>query len=224
MKALIFAAILIFTPFMEHTDADVKMLGDVMWLENGYTGKTEQENKEVLIATGSVVINRVRSGEWGGDTIKDVIFAKGQYAKSTRDRIGKTDTPDWVYDLAEDMLDYGTNVPEYVVFQSMQPKLGTVWKVIDGEYFATSNGYKNEGSNITIKVNHAPKHRTIVMPDFVAKYLYKELDLKNHGYRKTFVDVNGITTRAYRSKHCDIIVMKPIFALTPYWKYLMSEL
>lgn len=150
-----FLAMLLFCifPLFPHTEADTQMLADVMWLENGHTGKTEAENKEVLILTGSVVLNRVRSGEWGGDTIKDVIFAKGQYALSTRNGIGKTDTPDWVYELAEDMLNYGTNVPEYVVFQSMQPRLGTHWKKIDGEYFATNGGHKNEGYDMVAEVN-----------------------------------------------------------------------
>lgn len=141
------------TPFFPHTEADTKMLGDVMWLENGHTGKTEEENREVLILTGVVPVNRAISGEWGGNTIKEVIYAKGQYANSTKDRIGKTDTPDWVYQLADDIMTYGTNVPEYVVYQSMQPRLGTRWKVIDGEYFATNGGHKDEGFNYIAETN-----------------------------------------------------------------------
>ena len=138
---------------MPHTEADTQMLADVMWLENGHTGKTEEENRQCLILTGAVVMNRVQSGQWGGDTIKDVIFAKGQYASSTRNGIGKSGVPEWVVELAEQMLTYGTNVPEYIVFQSMQPKLGTVWKVIDGEYFATGGGHKHEGDDFIPEVN-----------------------------------------------------------------------
>lgn len=152
MLAVIMVLFCLF-PMYPHTEADTKMLGDVMWLENGHTGKTEAENREVLILTGSVVLNRMKSGEWGGKTIKEVIFAKGQYASSTKNRIGKTDTPDWVYELAEEMLNYGTNVPDYVLFQSMQPKLGTHWKKIDGEYFATNGGHKNEGYDLVAEVN-----------------------------------------------------------------------
>ena len=140
-------------PMYPHTEADTKMLADVMWLENGHTGKTKDENRECLILTGSVVLNRMKSGEWGGTTIKEVIYAKGQYASHTKNNIGKTDTPDWVYELAEDMLNYGTNVPDYVIYQSMQAGLGTHWKKIDGEYFATNGGHKNEGYDMVAEVN-----------------------------------------------------------------------
>ena len=153
MKLLLLISVLAFTPYMPHTEADTQMLADVMWLENGHTGKTEEENRQCLILTGAVVMNRVQSGQWGGDTIKDVIFAKGQYASSTRNGIGKSGVPEWVVELAEQMLTYGTNVPEYVVFQSMQPKLGTVWKVIDNEYFATGGGHKHEGDDFIPEVN-----------------------------------------------------------------------
>lgn len=145
-------------PVVKHTEADTKMLGDVMWLENGHTGLNDDDNKQCLILTGAVVLNRVRSGEWGGRTVEKVIYAKGQYASHTRNNIGKTDTPQWVYDLAEEILTYGTNVPEYVVFQSMQPKLGKVWKVIENgrsdEYFACNvKGHYLEGSEVHVETN-----------------------------------------------------------------------
>jgi len=136
-----------------YTKEDVELLANIMYLENGSTGKTEDENRQVLIATGSVVMNRVKSGEWGGTTIKDVLYAKGQYASATKNRIGKVEIPQHVYDLAEEILCYGTNVPDYVIYQSMQPKLGTQWKVIDGEYFATGGGHKMEGENLVIDTN-----------------------------------------------------------------------
>lgn len=157
---MILAIMLLFCifPMYPHTEADTKMLADVMWLENGHTGKTEAENRECLILTGTVVLNRMKSNDkWlhlkGEKTVYDVIFASGQYAVSTKEGLGKTDTPDWVYELAEDMLNYGTNVPEYVIYQSTQPGLGTHWKKIDGEYFATSGGHKNEGYDMVAEVN-----------------------------------------------------------------------
>ena len=136
-----------------YTKEDVELLANIMYLENGSTGKTEDENRQVLIATGSVVMNRIKSKEWGGTTIKDVLYAKGQYASATKNRIGKVEIPQHVYDLAEEILCYGTNVPDYVIFQSMQPKLGTVWKIIDGEYFATGGGHKMEGQDFVVDTN-----------------------------------------------------------------------
>ena len=140
-------------PNFNWTEEDVAILGDVAWLENGSTGDTEEENKAVLILTMAVVMNRVFNGEWGGKTIEDVIYERGQYATSTKNKIGKTDTPDWVYELAREVLTYGTNVPDYVVYQSTQSKLGTVWKIIDGEYFATAKGHYMEGKKWIITTN-----------------------------------------------------------------------
>lgn len=155
---LILLFLLCLFPVYPHTETDVQILGDVMWLENGHTGKNEQENKECLILTGAVVLNRMVSDDkwWhlkGDKTVYDVIYAKGQYASSTKEGIGKTDTPEWVYDLARYILNYGTNVPDYVIYQSTQSNLGTVWKIIDGEYFATAGGHEHEGDDFHPEVN-----------------------------------------------------------------------
>jgi hypothetical protein len=153
----LFLALRLIVPCHEYTPEDVQILGDTMWLENGHTGKTEEENLKVLILTGAVVVNRVKSDDpwWhktGAKTVYDVVYASGQYAKATRDKIGKTDTPQWVYDLAEEILKYGTTVPEYVIYQSQQPNLGTRWcPPIAGEYFATARGHKNEGENWDVR-------------------------------------------------------------------------
>ena len=50
-------------------------------------------------------------------------------------------------------MTYGTNLPKYVIFQSTQKKLGTVWKEIAGEYYATGGGHYMEGKDITITTN-----------------------------------------------------------------------
>lgn len=151
---LFITSIMTFTINTDYTQADVNLLANIMYLENGSTGKTEDENRQALIATGAVVMNRVKSGKWGGTTIQDVLYAKGQYANDTKKRIGKVEIPQYVYDLAEEILCYGTNVPNYVVYQSMQSKLGTVWKIIGGtEYFATEHGHYMEGKDIHIETN-----------------------------------------------------------------------
>ena len=136
-----------------YTVKDVNTLADIMNLENGSTGKNEDENRQVLICTGAVVLNRVKSGEWGGHTINDVLWAKGQYASSTKNRVGKVDTPQYIKDIALELLVFGHNIPPYVIFQSMQPRLGTQWKVIAGEYFATNGGHKHEGDDWIAETN-----------------------------------------------------------------------
>lgn len=128
------------TEVQAYTNDDVELLANIMWLENGHTGKTTKENEQVLLYTGSVVVNRANSGEWGGTTIHDVLYAKGQYASSTKNRLFKEDIPEKVYVMAEFLLCYGPVCPKEVIYQSMQPNLGKRWKVIAGEYFATTNG------------------------------------------------------------------------------------
>lgn len=143
----------IIVPNYDWTEEDARLLAAIMTLENGSTGKNDDENRQVLILTGAVVLNRVKSGDWGGDTIEKVLYAKGQYASYTKNNINKVDIPDYILELSKELLTYGCNVPDYVVFQSTQPKLGTVWKVIDGEYFATGGGHKHEGDDIQIDTN-----------------------------------------------------------------------
>ena len=80
-------------------------------------------------------MNRVKSSEWP-NSIHDVLYQKGQY--STTKKFFTKELPAEVYDMARDIIVNGTpDVPENVIFQSMQPKLGRgYWKVINGEYFA----------------------------------------------------------------------------------------
>ena len=46
----------IIVPAYNYTEEDVKILGDVAWLENGHKDNTESDNKQCLILTGVVVI------------------------------------------------------------------------------------------------------------------------------------------------------------------------
>lgn len=159
LLAFILAARMV-VPVYDYTEQDVKDLGDTMWLENGHTGGVGTEkNRKVLILTGAVVLNRMVSDDkWyhkdGEKTVYDVIMARGQYASKTRRELRNTDTPQWIYDLAEEMLIYGTTVPEYVVYQGQNPRLGTLWcPGIAGEYFATEKGHYMEGDGWKIDTN-----------------------------------------------------------------------
>lgn len=131
-----------------YTHKDVELLANIMYLENGSTGRNDDENRQILIMTGQVVINRTKQEGWGGDTIEKVLYSPGQYAKATKDRIGKVDIPDYVYELAKGLLAYGSNIPPYVVYQSTQKNLGYVWTVRAKEYFACAEkGHLYEGDD-----------------------------------------------------------------------------
>jgi len=62
LLAVLLAAKIV-VPYVEHTEEDVKIVGDIGWLENGHTGKTEDENQQCIIATMAVVVNRMKSDE-----------------------------------------------------------------------------------------------------------------------------------------------------------------
>lgn len=173
MKALIMTLFLML-PIYPFTEEDVNLLADVAYLENGSTGKDEAENREVLILTMAVVLNRVEDGGWGGKTIKEVIYSPGQYAVSTKDGIGKVKTPQYIKDLTREVLTKGTNVPKYVVYQSTQKNLGTIWKIIDGECFATTGGHKDEGYSMVAEVNSSWCSDVWVFTDVLRSACYRE--------------------------------------------------
>lgn len=115
----------------EHQKEEINLLAEVIYWENWHT------DKEHLAAyyTGAVVMNRVNSKAWP-DTVKGVLYQKGQY--STTKYFYTKEIPPECYEMARDIYKNGTpEVPENVIFQSMQKGLGRGhWKVINGEYFA----------------------------------------------------------------------------------------
>lgn len=112
-----------------YTQEDINLLAEVMYHENWNT------DSEHLAAyyTGAVVMNRVNSKDWP-NTIKEVLYQKGQY--STTKKFFTKEIPAECYELAEMILRDGTpDVPENVIFQSMQ-KLGKgTWKKVNTDYF-----------------------------------------------------------------------------------------
>lgn len=115
----------------EHRQEEINLLAEVIYHENWHT------DKDHLAAyyTGAVVMNRVNSSAWP-NTVKEVLYQRGQY--STTKLFYTKEIPQECYDMARDILINGTpDVPENVVFQSMNPKLGKkIWKSLNGEYFA----------------------------------------------------------------------------------------
>ena len=151
-----------------YTPRDVDLLAQIMYLENGSTGKTEDENRQILIMTGSVVLNRVKSGQWGGKTIEAVLYSPGQYAWETKKRIDKVEVPEYIQELARDLLIRGSNIPSYVCYQSTQKNLGYVWTVRAGEYFACAEkGHLHEGDDCIAAINGFDSNDNWVVPDFL---------------------------------------------------------
>ena len=112
-----------------YTQEDINLLAEVIYHENWHT------DKDHLAAyyTGAVVMNRVKSKNWP-DTIEKVLYQKGQY--STTKYFFKKEIPEECYQMARDILIYGTNdVPSNVIFQAMRKQGSGVWKKVGTDYF-----------------------------------------------------------------------------------------
>lgn len=107
---------------------EIEIMATAMELENGCNSDL------CLLYTGSVILNRV-DASWYPDTIEGVLLQKGQYASRTVDNLYKLRASDRIYTLALRLAIEGS-LDTQIIFQSMQPKLGTVKYIVDGEYFA----------------------------------------------------------------------------------------
>ena len=82
---------------------------------------------------GSVVLNRVVSHRYP-DTIYDVVFDYGQYACTWDGNYDKEPTQESI-DAAIYLLENGSILPDYVIFQSKSQQGDAIYDVIDGTYF-----------------------------------------------------------------------------------------
>lgn len=135
LVAVVYLA-LIMNGYIDHPDQipgevdewDLQCLAGAMMIENGYN------TEECVFLTGAVVLNRLYSDNWKGDTIEEIILAKGQYAQVTRNGFRTKEATNRVKAIAKYLLLYyepGFQVPEDVVYQS-QRVLGH-GKYIDGK-------------------------------------------------------------------------------------------
>ena len=110
------------------TADEITLMAAAMELENGCNSDL------CLLYTGTVIMNRRNSPEWP-DTVQGVLFQKGQYASHTINNLYTINITDRVMRLALRVATH-RSLDDEIIFQSMQPKLGKVKYVIDGEYFA----------------------------------------------------------------------------------------
>ena len=96
----------------EICDTDRELIIKLVYLEargEPYEGKK---------AVASIVFNRLNSGYWG-DTIHDVIYAKGQFTPASRIKDTYiTDNNTWneCISAVDEVITNGSNLPEYVLY------------------------------------------------------------------------------------------------------------
>ena len=119
---------------------DLQSLGGTIQCENG-------DCKKILCPfyTGCVVLNRLHSTVWSGDTIDEVVNAKEdgkywQYAYSTRRDYKTKKCSERTLLIAKYLLIFyepGLQVPKTLIYQGRNSNAGSgvFWDDDDGEYF-----------------------------------------------------------------------------------------
>ena len=114
------------TPAIPYTEEDLDLLARLITAEMGASWVSD----EMQLYVGSVVINRMNH-ELFPNTLYDVIYAKGQYSSTWNGAINNT--PDErTIENARQLLEYGSVLPENVVFQANFPQGdGTYYEYYD---------------------------------------------------------------------------------------------
>lgn len=99
------------------SENDIELLARLITAEVGYSSNYNIEDYErAAYLTGSVVINRMHSCNFPA-TLEQVIYQNGQYACTWDGNIDK-EYDDIAFEIAEDLLANGTEIPENVIYQS----------------------------------------------------------------------------------------------------------
>ena len=119
------------------TEDDIELLARLITAEVGYaTNYDPLDYEQMCYLTGSVVINRINSSKFP-NTLKDVIYQSGQYQCVDNGHISR-EYDDVAWEVAEELLVYGTTIDESVVFQSEFQQGSGIYLKIGNQYFCYS--------------------------------------------------------------------------------------
>lgn len=107
-----------------YNEEELYVLSHVIYGESGNCSWEQQ------IYTGSVVLNRVNSNRYP-DSIKDVVFDKGQYACTWDGNYDKKPSERSI-EVAKYLLENGSQIPYYVLYQAEFKQGNEVWKQMGG--------------------------------------------------------------------------------------------
>lgn len=97
------------------------------------TAETGGTDEYLSYLTGSVVINRMNNPSFP-DTLIGVIYQKNQYECTWNGHIYRPYT-DLAWEIAEELLTYGTTIPENVLFQAEFEQANGVYQKVGNTYF-----------------------------------------------------------------------------------------
>ena len=124
---------------ISYTEADVELLARLMFAEEGVLLQRQSiEDAELAHKLcGSVILHRTEMGYLGANSIEETIYAKGQYADTTLQKLTTQEAPEIVKQWAEELLTDGPIGPENMIYQSEFAQ-GKVYTQIDNQYFGCS--------------------------------------------------------------------------------------
>lgn len=111
----------------KYSQQDLYVLSHIIYAESG------GQSWDFQVAVGSVVLNRVKSKKFP-NTIKGVVFQKGQYASTWDGNYNKTPNKQSIR-VAKYLLKNGSQLPRYVIFQSEFKQADRVYKKMGNTYF-----------------------------------------------------------------------------------------
>ena len=122
-----------------YTQVDVDLLARLMYAEEGVLLQRQSiEDAELAHKLcGSVILHRTEMGYLGANSIEETIYAKGQYADTTLQKLTTQEAPEIVKQWAEELLTDGPIGPENMIYQSEFAQ-GKVYTQIDNQYFGCS--------------------------------------------------------------------------------------
>lgn len=112
---------------LKYTEEELYIMSHVIM------GEAESGSWEEKIGVGSVILNRVKDDRFP-NTIKDVVFQEGQYACTWDGNYDKEPNKESV-DAAKYVLEHGSQLPSYVIFQSQFIQGDNIYKQVDNTYF-----------------------------------------------------------------------------------------
>lgn len=110
-----------------YSDEDLTILTRVIY------GEASGQSWDFQVAVGSVVLNRVKSNKFP-NTIKGVVFQRGQYACTWDGNYNKTPN-EQAKKVARYLLENGSQLPSYVLFQAEFLQGRGVYKKMGNTYF-----------------------------------------------------------------------------------------
>jgi len=111
----------------EYSEEDAELLAHAIFAEANTLGENG------MMYAGSVILNRVNSDKYP-DTIRGVLSQPGQYACWSNGAINKSYTQE-AYNIAVQLLQYGSAIPVDIIFQSEAPQGAYIWLHLGNTYF-----------------------------------------------------------------------------------------